>query len=98
MLFLIFGLATIAWSVVLWFYLPDSPSTASFLTPRERELAALRPKKSQHITQTKKYNFSQLKETLLDPQAWWFLIFVFEICIPNGGTTSVSLSHSPFNL
>lgn len=98
MLFLIFGLATIAWSVVLWFYLPDSPSTASFLTPKERELASLRPKKFQHTTQTKKYNFSQLQETLLDPQAWWFLIFVFVICIPNGGTTSVSLFRSPFHL
>ncbi|KAB8257359.1 major facilitator superfamily domain-containing protein [Aspergillus pseudonomiae] len=88
MLFLIFGLITVAWSVVLWFSLPDSPSNAHFLSSSEREFASLRPKKFQRTTQTKKWNRNQFIESLIDPKTWWLVIFSFVICVPNGGTTS----------
>ncbi|KAL4808353.1 major facilitator superfamily domain-containing protein [Aspergillus unguis] len=88
MLFLIFGLITVAWSIFLWFYLPDSPSNARFLSPTEREFASLRPKKFQHTTQTKKWDQAQFIETFKDFKTWWFLLFSFVICVPNGGTTS----------
>ncbi|KAL4788143.1 major facilitator superfamily domain-containing protein [Aspergillus varians] len=90
MLFVIFGLITIAWSIFLWFHLPDSPSNARFLTPTEREFASLRPKKFQHTTQTKKWDQAQFVETWKDVKTWWFLLFSFIICVPNGGTTSFS--------
>ncbi|KAL4976630.1 major facilitator superfamily domain-containing protein [Aspergillus desertorum] len=95
MLFLIFGLITVAWSVFLWFFLPDDPSTARFLTPTEREFASLRPKKFQRTTQTKKWDKGQFIETLKDVKAWWFLLFSFVICVPNGGTTSTILMGMP---
>ncbi|KAL4735707.1 major facilitator superfamily domain-containing protein [Aspergillus similis] len=88
MLFLIFGLITVAWSVLLWFFLPDDPSTARFLTPTEREFASLRPKKFQRTTQTRKWDKCQFIETMKDVKTWWFLLFSFVICVPNGGTTS----------
>ncbi|RSL95380.1 hypothetical protein CEP52_012069 [Fusarium oligoseptatum] len=66
MLFLIFGLITIAWSIFLYFFLPDSPSGATFLTPSEREFASLRPKKFQRTTQTKKWDRDQFIETMKD--------------------------------
>ncbi|QMW36816.1 hypothetical protein G4B11_000052 [Aspergillus flavus] len=88
MLFLIFGLITVAWSVVLWFYLPDSPSNAHFLSSSEREFASLRPKKFQRTTQTRKWDRDQFIESFMDPKTWWLLIFSFVICVPNGGTTS----------
>jgi len=91
-LFVTFGLITVAWSVVLWFLLPDSPLNARFLNELEREVASLRPKKFQHTTQTKNFNWSQAAEVLKDFQAWWFLLFSFVISVPNGGTTSVSSS------
>ncbi|GKU07219.1 dal5-allantoate and ureidosuccinate permease [Fusarium langsethiae] len=90
MLFLIFGLITIAWSILTFFMLPDSPSTAKFLTSSEREFASLRPKKFQRTTQTKKWDRSQFIETMKDVKSWWFFIFSFVICVPNGGTTSFS--------
>lgn len=89
MLFLIFGLITVAWSILMFFVLPDSPSTAKFLTTSEREFAALRPKKFQRTTQTKKWDRGQFLEALKDVKTWWFFLFSFIICIPNGGTTSV---------
>jgi ACS family allantoate permease-like MFS transporter len=95
MLFLIFGLITVAWSVFLWFFLPDDPSTARFLNPTEREFASLRPKKFQRTTQTKKWDKCQFIETMKDVKTWWFLLFSFVICVPNGGTTSVGLPFPP---
>ncbi|RBR06745.1 hypothetical protein FVER53590_12597 [Fusarium verticillioides] len=90
MLFLIFGLITIAWSILTFFFLPDSPATAGFLSTSEREFAALRPKKFQRTTQTKKWDRGQFIETMKDVKSWWFFFFSFIICIPNGGTTSFS--------
>ncbi|KAI9166392.1 transporter [Paramyrothecium foliicola] len=90
MLFLIFGLITIAWSVLMFFYLPDSPANAKFLTRSEREFAALRPKKFQKTTQTRKWDRNQFIEAMKDGKSWWFFFFSFVICVPNGGTTSFS--------
>jgi RsiW-degrading membrane proteinase PrsW (M82 family) len=97
MLFVIFGLITVAWSVLLWFFLPDSPSNARFLTPTEREFASLRPKKFQHTTQTKHWDRGQFIEAWKDVKTWWFLLFSFVICVPNGGTTSVRLRYTSLN-
>ncbi|RJE26627.1 Major Facilitator Superfamily [Aspergillus sclerotialis] len=88
LLFLVFGLVTVAWGVVLWFFLPDSPANARFLTPAEREFASLRPKKFQRTTQTRKWDKGQFIETAKDIKTWWFLVFSFIICVPNGGITS----------
>ncbi|KAL4898026.1 major facilitator superfamily domain-containing protein [Aspergillus ambiguus] len=87
-LFLTFGLLTVAWSVVLFFFLPDSPLNARFLASEEREFVSLRPKKFQRTTQTKKWDRDQFIETITDVKTWWFLVFSFVICVPNGGTTS----------
>lgn len=38
-LFIIEGVPTVLLALLAWFYLPDSPSTARFLNPREREIA-----------------------------------------------------------
>lgn len=40
-LFIIEGVPTVLLAVVAWFWLPDSPSTARFLSPREREIAQI---------------------------------------------------------
>ncbi|KAJ6142194.1 hypothetical protein N7497_011293 [Penicillium chrysogenum] len=84
LLFLLFGLITVAWSVVTFFYLPDSPQTARFLSASEREFAALLPKDyaNQILGQ------GQFIEALKDVKSWWFFLFSFVICVPNGGTTS----------
>ncbi|KAJ5979558.1 hypothetical protein N7481_006856 [Penicillium waksmanii] len=87
-LFVLFGLITVSWSIVSFFYLPDSPQTARFLSKSEREFAALRPHKFQKTTQTKTWDLVQFIESLTDIKSWWFFIFSFVICVPNGGTTS----------
>jgi hypothetical protein len=85
-------LITVAWSIVTFFYLPDSPQTAHFLSASEREFAALRPYRFQRTTQTKSWDRGQFLEALKDVKSWWFFLFSLVICVPNGGTTSVSIT------
>lgn len=92
-LFLILGLVTTAWGILLFFLLPDSPSTARFLTHSQREFAALRPKKFSHTTQTKKLDRDQFIEALKDVKTWWVMCFMFVSSVPNGGISSVRFHH-----
>lgn len=71
--------------------------TARFLTPAERETAALRPMKFQRTTQTKRWDKGQFIEAITDVKSWWFFLFSFVTCIPNGGTTSVRIPMSTWN-
>ncbi|KAL5365943.1 major facilitator superfamily domain-containing protein [Aspergillus floccosus] len=89
-LFILFGLLTVFWSIVLWFFLPDSPDSAYFLNEKERAFAAPRPKKFQHTTQTKIWKRDQFLETLRDPKSWWFTVFMFNLMVPSGGVTAFS--------
>ncbi|KAF5869123.1 putative vitamin h protein [Botrytis fragariae] len=83
-LFIIFGLITIAWGVLLYFTLPDAPLTARFLTQREREIADRRPQKTQHSFKTNKWSRSQCIEALLDPKTWLISLIIAVTSITNG--------------
>ncbi|OJJ38114.1 hypothetical protein ASPWEDRAFT_104581 [Aspergillus wentii DTO 134E9] len=90
LMFLIFGLVTVVWAGVLWFFLPDGPMEARFLSRTEREYVALRPKMFQRTTQTKTWEGRQVVEAVGDVKVWWFCVFVFVICVPNGGIGAFS--------
>lgn len=75
-LFTIFGLITCAWGVILYFTLPDSPSAASFLAPAEREVADLRPQKTQHSFKKNEWSKLQCIEALQDPKTWLIALII----------------------
>jgi MFS transporter, ACS family, DAL5 transporter family protein len=70
-LFLVEGLPTILMAVVVFFFLPDSPQKARFLTPEEKRVAAARGVRQ--VGQEKRVgsvNFKEVALTLLDVKAW----------------------------
>lgn len=87
-LFIIFGLVTFVWGLVLLFFLPDSPLTARFLTKDERAYAHRRPQQKTHSFQTKEWKRGQFVEALIDPKTWLLCIYTFCTSLPNGGYTS----------
>ncbi|KIP08849.1 hypothetical protein PHLGIDRAFT_87502 [Phlebiopsis gigantea 11061_1 CR5-6] len=89
-LMIIFGLITLIVSVLFWFFFPDSPTTARFLTPRERIIALERIKVNQAGVENKHFKLEQLKECLLDPKTW---LFFFMSAISNV-TNSLSNQRS----
>lgn len=88
--FIIFGVVTFAWSIILILFLPDSPLTASFLKSSQREYAFRRPQKDQHTYKSKEWGKEQFVEAIIDPKTWLISIATFCTSVPNGGLTSVS--------
>ncbi|KAI1609910.1 retrograde regulation protein 2 [Exophiala viscosa] len=78
LLFLVEGIPTILAAPLAWFFLPDSPDTARFLTEEEKEVARARVLR-QHGTQEQGHsiNIKDLGLTLLDAKAWFTALMYF---------------------
>ncbi|KAH8693888.1 putative pantothenate transporter [Talaromyces proteolyticus] len=87
-IFLTVGPITIAWGILLFFALPTSPTTAWFLSDRERKIAVIRVMQNHTGIENRKYKLYQVREALKDPQAWMLTAMAFLQCIPGGGLTS----------
>ncbi|PPQ73355.1 hypothetical protein CVT26_015447 [Gymnopilus dilepis] len=69
-LMIITGMLTLFASVIFWLLFPDSPTTAWFLTERERVQAVLRIKTNQAGVENKHWKKEQFVEALSDPKVW----------------------------
>ncbi|CAG9998578.1 unnamed protein product [Clonostachys byssicola] len=88
-MYIILGVGTFLWAIPIFLLLPDSISTARFLTSEERQVAANRTATAgTGSTENARWKLSQVKECLIDPKTW--LIFFIQLLtqIPNGGTQS----------
>lgn len=78
-LFLICGAITSVAGIAFYFLIPNGPKDAWFFTPREKEVMALRMAADREGGDKTNFSMAQLKETLLDPKAWfvfWFGVLV----------------------
>jgi sugar phosphate permease len=89
-LFIIYGLITVAWAVILLMFLPDTPSSARFLKEYEKQAANERTQNNQTGTKNNIIQWDQVWEALLDYKVW--ILFFFQVAnnVPNGGLTMVS--------
>lgn len=92
-LFLILGGVTVAYSAILWKYLPDSPTKARMLSERKRKLSVLRMlQETTSAMDENDFQNYQVWEALRDTQAWLLALYTFSVNICNGGITTVSVS------
>lgn len=87
-LFLLYGGVTFVWGLVMIIFLPDSPSQASFLSDRQRQIAASRVASSQ-LNPSRKYNKDQIHEVFRDPVTYLLFAYSFLTCMANGALTNV---------
>lgn len=73
--FLICGGFTVLWAGIVYFFLPDSPLNARFLTERERAVAVERVRQNRTGIKTVEFKWSQAAEALRDPQVWMFAFY-----------------------
>lgn len=72
LLFLVEGLPVCAVAILAWFYVPDKPSSAKFLTEEEKMVARARAlQQSGEAEREGKIQWKELLETLLDAKAWF---------------------------
>jgi MFS family permease len=70
-LFLVEGLPTLVMAAVAFFYLPDSPDTAKFLTEEEKLVAKARGvRQAGHGKRIGGVNFKDIGATFLDLKSW----------------------------
>lgn len=90
LLFLVEGFPSVVVAVIAWNNIPDSPETATFLTPRERKIAKFRlqegtrsrelkgsSKERLHPKASHKFNFREVWQALRDPKCYLTAVSVF---------------------
>ncbi|CAE7068278.1 unnamed protein product [Rhizoctonia solani] len=87
---LVNGVLTFATALAFYLYFPDSISTARFLTPEEKIIAAERVCEHETSPESKAWKPEQFKEALHDPKTWLFASFSLLNNIP----TSIGIQRS----
>lgn len=77
LIFYILGGATCLWAIIIWLFLPDSPSNAAFLSHRERLVAVRRVAGNETGIKNKSFDKTQVKMGFLDPKTILIFISVF---------------------
>lgn len=86
-MYIILGAATFLWAFVLMFALPDTISSAGFLTPEEKQYATERIiVAGTGRTDKTAWKWAQVRECLVDPKTWCIVGLEILTQIPNGGT------------
>ncbi|KFY21907.1 hypothetical protein V493_06998 [Pseudogymnoascus sp. VKM F-4281 (FW-2241)] len=86
--FLIFGSISIVWGVVSLIVLPDLPSTAKFLTERERLIAVNRVAANRQGVKNHHFSRHQAIQTFQDPKTYILFIMAVGAQVPNSALTS----------
>lgn len=90
LIFFILGGVTCLWSFVLYFLLPDSPTSARFFNERVKLIATKRVPGNSVGIKNKAFNKKQEIVAFTDPKAVVLFISVFAAAIPNGVVNSFS--------
>ncbi|TCD62052.1 hypothetical protein EIP91_007528 [Steccherinum ochraceum] len=87
-IFLFGGLLTIVLSPLIWFILPDSPTTARFLNHDEKIVAVERLRANNMGTETKVWKWAQVWEVVVDPKTYLWFAMLFLCALPSGGISA----------
>ncbi|OBT67873.1 hypothetical protein VE03_02552 [Pseudogymnoascus sp. 23342-1-I1] len=89
--FLLCGAITVAWAAVVFYFLPDSPTNAKFLTQREKSIAVERLRDNRTGVKNTTFKVSQAIEAFRDPQVWIFAVGLGVSSIGNVGGSFLPL-------
>ncbi|KAH8703490.1 putative MFS transporter [Talaromyces proteolyticus] len=87
-MYLIAGLVTLIWSIILWFVFPGSPQVAKGFTAEERILILERVRSNNAGAENRHFKLYQIKETLLSYHFWFVFILSLLSSIGSGAVTT----------
>ncbi|KAL2413691.1 putative transporter [Exophiala dermatitidis] len=87
-IFLFFGLITVAYSALVLFVLPDSPVTARFLKGEDKLVAIERLRANNQGVDGNRWDWGHVKEAALDLKTWMWAAMMFAISVPSGGIST----------
>lgn len=86
--FLFCGCITVAFSFVIYFFLPDAPMTARFFSTNDKVIAVERVRMNQMGVSSGVWRLDHVKESIFDPKSWAWFALIFSVSIPSGGITT----------
>ena len=86
-LYFVMGAISVLWSIVLFFFLPDSQLTARFFSMEEKRAAVEMVRSNNTGIHSKTFKKDQLVEALLDIKTWVFVTVTFFSNAPNSIST-----------
>lgn len=92
--FLIFGAFSIVAGIFALWLLPDLPSTAKFLSERQRAIAVERIAGNRQSVKNDQFKWYQVWQAARDPKTWLLFIMAVGAQVPNSALTSVWLAAS----
>ncbi|KAF7165952.1 hypothetical protein CNMCM6106_001924 [Aspergillus hiratsukae] len=87
-IFMFCGLLTVAFSILVLVFMPDSPMEAKYLTDREKVIAVERLRANQMGVISREWRWDHLWETFYDLKTWFWFFLVVAISIPSGGIST----------
>ncbi|KAK4901190.1 hypothetical protein LTR27_001747 [Elasticomyces elasticus] len=87
-IFLFCGCLTVAFSVVVFIFLPDSPMSARFLTTDDKLIAVERLRMNQQGIASGEWRWDHVRDCLLDVKTWLWVSLLTAISIPSGGIST----------
>lgn len=87
-MYIVAGVITILWGVVIYFLLPPDPIRARGFDERERYIAVARMRVNNSGVRNTHFKVEQLWETLLDTKFWLIFATAFLMMIANGPVSS----------
>ncbi|KAI0476630.1 MFS general substrate transporter [Xylaria cf. heliscus] len=86
--FLIFGSISLAWAVIFLVFMPDLPTTARFLTPRQKTVAVEWVARNRQGVKNHHFKTYQMWQCLRDPKTWILFVMSVAAQIPNAAQSS----------
>ncbi|EAZ63032.2 allantoate permease [Scheffersomyces stipitis CBS 6054] len=90
-LYILVGSVSFSWGCLMWFFLPDSPLNAKFLSTQQKVYVVKRViRDSNGGVDSNHWNWNQVKEAFCDYKAYTVFFFNISINICNGGLSTFS--------
>ncbi|TFA98877.1 hypothetical protein CCMA1212_009311 [Trichoderma ghanense] len=87
-IFLFCGCITVAFSLVMYLFMPDSPMEARFLKEDEKVIAIERLRMNQMGIGSGVWKWEHVREAMIDPKTWLWFCLMLTISIPSGGIST----------
>ncbi|OOF92027.1 hypothetical protein ASPCADRAFT_153328 [Aspergillus carbonarius ITEM 5010] len=87
-IFMFCGLLTVAYSILVLIFMPDSPMEAKFLSEREKVIAVERLRANQMGIISREWRWDHVWETAYDLKTWFWFLLIVSISIPSGGIST----------
>ncbi|CAI7573182.1 unnamed protein product [Penicillium discolor] len=87
-IFMFCGLLTVAYSLLVFWLMPDSPMEAKCLSERERFIATERLRANQMGISNQEWRWDHALEVLFDLKTWCWFFSIITISIASGGISS----------